>query len=140
MRHVPLGRLVFGFSPQISPRNWEQPRARQHMLQRVMRQSEQASRAIAEVAAVSPPKDVAVLHDELVAAAARVNDVLVGEANLLRTDPRTGASTYADYLFKFEALQRQQEIASNDGSRAYYAIKRRGYDIGRSGIEDLAHR
>jgi len=37
---------------------------------------------------------------------------------------------------KFEALQRQQEMASNAGDRAYFAIKRKGYDVGPSTIED----
>jgi hypothetical protein len=90
--------------------------------------------------AMHPPQDIAVLHEELVAAAMRVNDALLAEAQLLRPNQRTAAQTYAAYLFKFEALQRHQEIASNAGDRAYFAIKRKGYDIGPSTIEDLAHR
>jgi hypothetical protein len=90
--------------------------------------------------AMHPPEDVADLHDELVTAAMRVNDAVVGEAQLLRPNQGTRARTYAAYLFKFEALQRQQEAASGDGDRAYFAIKRKGYDIGPSTIQDLAHR
>ena len=87
-----------------------------------------------------PPQDIADLHDELVAAAMRVNDAMLGQAQLLRPNQQMRARTYAAYLFRFEALQRQRENASNDADRAYFAIKRKGYDIGPSTIEDLAPR
>jgi hypothetical protein len=135
MRHRPLGRLVFGFSAQISSRNWAQPRARQHTLQRVLRRAARANRHLGAMQAVHPPQDVADLHEELVAAARRVNDAVVAETRLLRPHQGTRARTYATYLVKFEALQRKQEISSNAGDRAYFAIKRKGYDIGPSTIE-----
>jgi hypothetical protein len=62
--------------------------------------------------AVHPPQDIAVLHKKLVAAAMRVNDALLAEAQLLRPNERTPTETYAAYIFKFEAFQ------SNDTKRS----------------------
>ena len=140
MRRLPLGRLVFPLSTQISSHNWTRPRARQHMLQRVMRRVERANRHLRWMHAMRPPPGIADLHDDLVAAGMRVNDAQLGEAELLRPNRRRRPRTYAAYIFRFEALLRKEEIASGAGDRAYYAIKRKGYDIGPSTIEDLAHR
>ena len=140
MRRLPLGRLIFPFSAQTSLGSWAQPRARQRMLQRVMRRAERANRQLRRMHAMRPPRRIADLHDDLVAAVRRVNDAQLAEAELLRPNRRRRPRTYAAYLVRFEALLRKQEIASNAGDRAYYAIKRKGYDIGPSTIEDLAHR
>jgi hypothetical protein len=140
MRHLPVGRLIFGFGAQISSRNWTRPRARQHTMQQLMRRAARANRHLGAMQALHPPQAVADLHEQLVAAAKRVNEAVVAEARLLHPDQGTHARTYATYLVRYEALQRQQEIASNAGDRAYFAIERTGYDIGPSTIEDLAPR